>query len=647
MKKIYIFAFIAMTAAALLFMDITGDTEFSAQDYITSSGISPEIQKRRTIMVFMNGSDLETKHASATFDLKEMMDSGFDEENLNVIIFAGGSRRWHTPMIADGDNTLLKIENGELVKLAQVGRDPMGYPETLAGFINFCYYLYPAEEYGLILWNHGGGAIEGYGSDERFWRSSQSMMKLREIELALNGSDVFRNGKKFEFLGFDTCLMATLEMALVAERYAEFLIASEELEPEPGWDYTFLRDITPQSTGEQIGKSIVDYFGRYYSNPANVGYDDITTLSLTDLSKIKNVSDSFEKLALFAGDLLGSGYYRPIARARSGTRAFGGRGEYIDESDMVDLKGLSINLREMLPNQTADFERDLNEAVIYKFERNIDDLGGLSIYFPFENRNDLRRNLSVYRSINRLPEYTDFLDGFADILESRPLADYTSALADPHNISLNAEQLDNLHMVWRSIWVKQDSRESDKSDKSDRLNESKESEFGEKYIQINHVEAEIGENGVVLARAGDESTKLNGHFVCLYPLDRNIGHKRYTIPVKLNGEDAVLMVVYSCEYPDGKVTGAVLKDKRDSADKKIVRIHKGDKISILYYCMDVDGSYSWQECEEFGKEFTVGERGLVLMREKLHFDEAEYLSGVTIEDLQCNKHHSKLVKIER
>ena len=634
MKK-YILAFIAVTAAALLFMDIGDDAEFSATDYIALSDISPEMPKRRTIMVFMNGSDLETKHASATVDLQEMLDSGFDEENLNVIIFAGGSRQWHTPMIADGRNTLLKIENGELVKLAQVGRDPMGYPETLAGFINFCYHLYPAEEYGLILWNHGGGAIEGYGSDERFRRASQSMMKLREIELALSGNDMFSGGKKFEFLGFDTCLMATLEMALVAEKYAEYLIASEELEPEPGWDYTFLRDITPQSTGEQIGRLAIDYFGWYYSNPNNVGYDDITTLSLTDLSKIKKVSDSFEKLALSAGDLLGEGYYRPIARARGGTRAFGGRGEYIEESDMIDLKGLSINLRDILPKQTTDFERDLNEAVIYMFERNISGLGGLSIYFPFENKHHLRRNLSIYRSINRLPKYTDFLDGFADILESRPLADYSSALADPHNISLNAEQLDNLHKVWRTTWLKQ---------------KSEESESGWRYIQIgSECDVEIDENGAVSSCINDEGTKLNGHLVCLYPLDRNIGHKRYTIPVKLNGEDAVLMVVYSCEHPDGKVTGAIPTGGHELADEKIVQIHKGDRISILYYHMDVDGSFAWQDDNDVNsddsEEFIVGEGGLVLTREKLHFDEAEYLFGVSIEDLQCNRYHSKLVKI--
>jgi len=219
-------------------------------------------------------------------------------------------------------------------------------------------------------------------------------------------------------------------------------------------------------------------------------------------------------------------------------------------------------------------------------------------------------------------------------------------MANPFDASLNDDQLGNLHMVWRTMWIKQESQESDESDKS---KDSKGSDFGERYIQIGSTcDVIIDENGVISACIDDKCTKLNGHFVCLYPLyssDRNIGHKRYTIPVKLNGEDAVLMVVYSSEYPDGKVTGAILKGKRDLADKKIVRIHKGDEISILYYCMDVDRSYSWQECEEFGKEFTVGERGLVLTSEKLYFDEAEYLSGITIEDLQCNKYYSKLVKI--
>ena len=46
--------------------------------------------------------------------------------------------------------------------------------------------------------------------------------------------------EKFQVLGFDACLMAGMEMLPMLVPFADFLIASEELEPGHGWNYAFL-----------------------------------------------------------------------------------------------------------------------------------------------------------------------------------------------------------------------------------------------------------------------------------------------------------------------------------------------------------------------------------------------------------------------
>ena len=46
-----------------------------------------------------------------------------------------------------------------------------------------------------------------------------------------------RAGVKFDFVGFDACLMATYEMAAHMASYADYMVASEELEPGIGWNY--------------------------------------------------------------------------------------------------------------------------------------------------------------------------------------------------------------------------------------------------------------------------------------------------------------------------------------------------------------------------------------------------------------------------
>ena len=51
-------------------------------------------------------------------------------------------------------------------------------------------------------------------------------MGLANINKALKDG-----GVKFDFIGFDACLMATAETALMLDQHADYLIASEETEP--------------------------------------------------------------------------------------------------------------------------------------------------------------------------------------------------------------------------------------------------------------------------------------------------------------------------------------------------------------------------------------------------------------------------------
>ena len=60
-----------------------------------------------------------------------------------------------------------------------------------------------------------------------------NQFNLSEINKALKDS-----GITYDFIGFDACLMATVETALVASNYADYMIASEETEPGVGWYYT-------------------------------------------------------------------------------------------------------------------------------------------------------------------------------------------------------------------------------------------------------------------------------------------------------------------------------------------------------------------------------------------------------------------------
>ena len=54
------------------------------------------------------------------------------------------------------------------------------YGRSDSGFVDFAYQSYSADDYSMVLWNHGGGAILGYGADENYGYDALSMRELDE-----------------------------------------------------------------------------------------------------------------------------------------------------------------------------------------------------------------------------------------------------------------------------------------------------------------------------------------------------------------------------------------------------------------------------------------------------------------------------------
>ena len=237
--------------------DITADsvTEDIAADAV-DSGLTPY-----TIMVYMCGSDLESDGGMGSADITEMIGSGFDPSALNIVLYTGGSTQWIDYDIPADTNSVFSVTGDGLEYLADAGAASMGEADTLTSFVDYTYENFPAQNYGLILWDHGAGAVDGFGCDDLFEYDSLTM---DELNLALSQSQAA--GQKLEFIGFDACLMATIETAYATQDYANYLVASEELEPGYGWDYNSLAAIsqTPGITGDQIGTILVDDFVGFY-----------------------------------------------------------------------------------------------------------------------------------------------------------------------------------------------------------------------------------------------------------------------------------------------------------------------------------------------------------------------------------------------
>ena len=130
------------------------------------SGVSPEAEKTNTIMIYMVGTNLESKDGYGTDDLQEMMGSGFDDSRTNLLVFTGGCSGWQCD-IPNSYIAVWHVTSGGMRRVtSNSSNSDMGMAETLADFVNFSTEYFPAQHYGLVLWDHGGGPLLSYGSDD-------------------------------------------------------------------------------------------------------------------------------------------------------------------------------------------------------------------------------------------------------------------------------------------------------------------------------------------------------------------------------------------------------------------------------------------------------------------------------------------------
>ncbi len=371
----------------------------------------PAEKKVYTLMVYMIGSDLESRYASATSDIEEMEAAGVDYTKNNVLIYAGGSRRWNNDIPA-GNNSILDLsldKDHRIVASTAISAN-MAAPETLSDFINFARENYPAEHYGIIFWDHGAGPLWGYGSDELF---DHDTLSLEEMAKAMEMT-AFDHRNKLDFVGFDACLMGSLETMTIWSEYADYYIGSEELEPGAGWNYDFLSILNETDDTKIIVQKIVERYGAYYEAAKTKTSDPDVTLACANLSKAAQVQTALASLSEeMAGDL-SQGAYAQLWRDRAEAKSFGlvenSKGETF-AYDLMDLGDFAEVISESYPKQSRQIKEAVEALIIAQYS-NIAGTSGVAIYYPYGNKAQFNEMSSAYNALDINGQYSDFLMQF-------------------------------------------------------------------------------------------------------------------------------------------------------------------------------------------------------------------------------------------
>ena len=343
--------------------------------------------KDYTVMIYMIGSNLESTGAAATSDLNEIEASDLDFSKANVLVYTGGSRRWFSDIPCDRNSILDMSKPWEerIVAETEANAD-MGAALTLSNYINFCTEYYPAEHYMMIFWDHGGGPIIGYGSDELFSNDSLLLSELRE---AMDAT-IFAKGQKLDLVGFDACLMGSLENMCLWSNYADYYIGSEELEPGDGWNYAFLSTINTSADPVEIGTRAIDAYQTFYEAKICDTYNPDLTLALIDLSKSQQTADAVSKISDELTEDLTSVSFAKIQRTRSDAKSFGYIAAASEEEeptyyDLADLKDLAVQFEPDYPDASKKIIDSVDDMVVHSYT-NLDNAAGVSMYFPSKNK---------------------------------------------------------------------------------------------------------------------------------------------------------------------------------------------------------------------------------------------------------------------
>lgn len=337
-----------------------------------------------TILVYVVGSDLESKYYLASADFKEMI-QGNPNDSVNLIIQSGGSKAEPNDksVIDFTTNKRLQVKDGKITELVDLGKKNMGLSSTLSDFIVWGTQSFPAEKYALVLWNHGSG-INGFGLDLIF-RDKLDLDELKDaFEDAKNRNDVH-----FELVGFDACLMATLEVANILKDYSNYLVASEEFEVGYGWKYDdVIASLNKDSkqTGDQLGKVIADsfYADTVAKSTARGDLSRITTLSVIDLSKISTLNDSINALTADIEENISEKDMPKFSLSLGDSERYGiVKGK---DSGHMDIENFAEKIPKHMPQfkSLADkVKSDVEDAVVYAVQGAArPNAYGLSLYMP-------------------------------------------------------------------------------------------------------------------------------------------------------------------------------------------------------------------------------------------------------------------------
>lgn len=653
-RKIHFSLFLILCLSFLLYACDDEPDENSIDKKNTTNSVVSEGESW-VFYWYLCGSDLESEYGCASLDLEELTSVALPE-NVSVVFEAGGAGSWYNDF--NPEVLTRGIYNSEGMQiLEELPSADMGEPEVLSDFLSYCNTNFPADHRAIIFWNHGGGSVAGAAFDEIYDSDS---IKIPELIQALSATDT---GSKYELIGFDACLMATIDVADACDEFADYLVASEEFEPGCGWSYdAFMEKLTENTSinGAELGKIICD---SYYEGCSEILQEDASTLSVVDLSKIPELVKAYDSAGaealIMAGSSDDSSYFNEVARCAYSSENYGGNNDSEGYTNMVDISDFINNSmkEELLPASGERVLTALDNAVIYKVNGPLrSGSGGLSCYYSYDGSYDDFMGFSELDTSRAFGYYFDYM------LTGEPSEEmYDYALQAAPKVYSEEDTISELTPV-----TTVNSKELEDfpvelgEDGFATLNLGKETadNLSGIYFQLAYVDDEnnmaifLGEdndldsdweNGIFKDNFRGVWGSIDGCLVYMELSDESEDYQIYAVPVLLNSEEYVLSVSYNYASQEYKILGARKEiDQNGKADKFLRHLQTGDVIEPIHYVMpDLENSEDLQTLSVDKITVTDDTRF-----EEIELGDGKYFLMFEMKDMRNQSYNSQIVMFD-
>lgn len=389
----------------------------------------PLEKKEWTIMVYLAGdNDLRN---FLLRNLQQMISAG-STDRINIVVHLDiklANRKKASYWLLVNQNEIVRLNLDPATQVMDSGN-----PNTLQTFGAWAISNFPAEQYCLILSDHGTGIIDpekgkitnisnlftynpftnkleldrsigflDFVMHANYLRgicwddTTGNYLTNQDLDVVLGNLSTILPSKKFDIIGFDACLMSMIEIAHIVKKHAHYMVASEDIELGMGWFFdALLRPFQAHSyTPEAFAKHIVNTYETMYKP-----ITDDFTLSALKLESVAAIEQNLDAIASLLAKAL-RGQYKQSVRAAIKASKSAPRCTHFDEPTYLDLYDFYRNLEESLPyfqfNNTAEGATIISElkqqlalgrslinrtVVANTAGPNLSRAKGISIYFP-------------------------------------------------------------------------------------------------------------------------------------------------------------------------------------------------------------------------------------------------------------------------